>query len=387
MPKQERVKTDYKGVYYIMGKEIGTGKPERIYYITYRKSGRQIQEKAGRARKDNMTPAKASKIRVERMSATGLSNQEKRELEEARKKAEAGKWTIQKLWDEYAANRQGSKSLKTDEGRYNNYLKDVFGSKEPHEIAPLDVDRLRLKLSKKLSPQTVKHILNLFTWTVNYGVKKGLCKPLPFHVTKPTVDNQKTEDLTPDQLKSLMEALNKSENQQVANLMKLALFTGMRRGELFSLQWQDVDFARGFIHIREPKGGRAAQIPLNEAARELLQNHPKTKHKNSPYVFPGADGGRRRSVQKATNEIKKAAGLPADFRPLHGLRHVYASMLASSGRVDMYILQKLLTHKSPVMTQRYSHLRDEALKGAAGVVSDFYNDMARAAEKQKAENE
>jgi integrase len=56
---------------------------------------------------------------------------------------------------------------------------------------------------------------------------------------------------------------------------------------------------------------------------------------------------------------------------LHGLRHVYASMLASSGEVDLYTLQRLLTHKSPLMTQRYAHLRDAALKRAANVASDI----------------
>ena len=55
----------------------------------------------------------------------------------------------------------------------------------------------------------------------------------------------------------------------------------------------------------------------------------------------------------------------AQIRPLHGLRHVFASTLASSGKVDMYTLQKLLTHKSPIMTQRYAHLRDDALKRAS----------------------
>ncbi len=78
------------------------------------------------------------------------------------------------------------------------------------------------------------------------------------------------------------------------------------------------------------------------------------------------------------NRIKVAAGLPADFRPLHGLRHVYASMLASSGQVDMYTLQKLLTHKSPIMTQRYAHLRDEALKKASGVASDIIGELDKA---------
>jgi site-specific recombinase XerD len=69
--------------------------------------------------------------------------------------------------------------------------------------------------------------------------------------------------------------------------------------------------------------------------------------------------------------IRKEAGLPKDFRPLHGLRHVYASMLASSGQVDLYTLQKLLTHKSSVMTQRYAHLRDEALRRASDLAGDL----------------
>ena len=117
----------------------------------------------------------------------------------------------------------------------------------------------------------------------------------------------------------------------------------MRRGELFKLQWQDVDFERGFIHIRTPKGGKDQTIPLNQAAREVLENHPKS---DSPYVFPGRGGKQRTEIRRPIDRIRKAAELPKDFRPLHGLRHTYASMLASSGQVDLYTLQKLLTHKS-----------------------------------------
>jgi site-specific recombinase XerD len=71
------------------------------------------------------------------------------------------------------------------------------------------------------------------------------------------------------------------------------------------------------------------------------------------------------------NQIKEAAGLPRDFRALHALRHVYASKLASSGQVDLYTLQKLLTHKSPVMTQRCAHLRDQALRKAADLAGSI----------------
>ena len=86
------------------------------------------------------------------------------------------------------------------------------------------------------------------------------------------------------------------------------------------------------------------------------------------------------------NKIKKKARLPKDFRPLHGLRHVYASMLASSGKVDMYTLQKLLTHKSPLMTQRYAHLRDEALKRASDLAGDLIEEIVHR-KGQKQENQ
>jgi integrase len=103
-------------------------------------------------------------------------------------------------------------------------------------------------------------------------------------------------------------------------------------------------------------------------------NHPRT---DSPYVFPGRNGGQLQTIRKPVNRIKEAAGLPVDFRPLHGLRHVYASMLASSGKVDMYQLQRLLTHKDFTMTQRYAHLRDDALKRAADVAGEIISGVQR----------
>ncbi|SLM31037.1 Site-specific recombinase, phage integrase family (fragment) [Desulfamplus magnetovallimortis] len=239
---------------------------------------------------------------------------------------------------------------------------------EPKDIVNLDVMRLQKKMSKTLSPQTVKHVLNLLTWIVNYGTKNNLCEGLTFHIKKPTVNNEVTEDLNPDQLNALLEAIEEDSNTDVANIMKLALYTGMRRTEIFKLQWHDINFKTGFITIRDPKGGVDQRIPINELAEEVLRSiHPK----GSPYIFPGKDGGHRTTTGHAAQRIVKRAGLPKNFRPLHGLRHVYASMLASSGKVDMYVLQRLLTHKSPKMTQRYAHLRDEALKNGASQIDEI----------------
>jgi len=365
----KRIKTAYPGVYFREARRIGGKGTERVYYIVFKKNGKVHEEKVGRQFVDDLTPARAAGIRSQRIEGKRPSRKEKRE--KALKKAQEKKWTINRLWESYEATRTPGKSLAIDEGRYNKYLKPVFGDKEPKDLIRLDVDRLRIRLLKKKSPQTVKHVLNLLTWIVNYAVKNGLCQGLSFHVQKPTVNNIKTEDLTQEQLAKLLDAIDKDSNRQVADLMKLALFTGMRRGELFGLEWKDIDVDRGFINIRDPKSGVDQVIPMNEPARSLLALHEKTE---SPYVFPGQRGEKRVTAQIAVNRIKKHAGLPKDFRPLHGLRHTYASMLASSGQVDMYVLQRLLTHKSPLMTQRYAHLRDETLKKASDLAGDIIGD-------------
>jgi integrase len=376
----KRFKTDYPGVFYREGKRIGGRGKERIYYVVYKKEGKTYEEKVGRQHADDMTPSRAATIRGELIEGKRLTRKESREKEEARKKAEGAKWTIDRLWEGYKGNRVRNKGLRTDEGRYNKYIKPSFGNKEPKDIIMLDVDRLKRRALKGLAPQSVKHILDLLTRIINYGSTRNLCDPLPFRVEKPRVNNLKTEDLNPGQLEKLMKAIEADQNIQAKNLMKMALFTGMRRGELFKLKWKDIDDHRGFIHIKDPKGGPDQKVPLNDGAREVLKNHIKT---SSPYVFPGRGGHKRVDINKQVNRIKKAAGLPKDFRPLHGLRHAYASMLASSGKVDMYTLQKLLTHKDPRMTQRYAHLRDEALKKASNLAGDLINEALSGKSEEK----
>ena len=378
MPVQKRFKTNYPGVYYVNGTAIGTGKPEKIYYIRYRKNGKPIEEKAGRQYQNDMTPSRAAQLRTRRIEGE-LSNEEKREVLKAEKKAQEGKKTIDRLWTLYKETLTNDRSRVSDKGRYNKYLKDPFGDKEPHELILLDVDRLRVNLLKTLSAQSVKHILTLLARIVNFGVKRNLCDPLPFHIKKPTVNNLKTEDLNTKQLQNLLKAIDADDNEHARGIMKLALFTGMRKGEMFRLKWSDVDFERGFITIRNPKGGTDQKIPLNDAAKTLLEGHP---HEGSEFVFPGQGGGQRTTIKAPVNRIKDRAGLPKDFRPLHGLRHVYASMLASSGQVDMYVLQKLLTHKDGRMTQRYAHLRDEALRKASEVAGAIIEQAAKPKEKK-----
>ncbi len=370
MAAKQRFKTKYPGVFYIESTVPGTNDPEKIYYIMYRKSGKLVEEKAGRQYQDDMTPARAAGMRSARLEGKQQSNVEKRQAEQEAKQAERNRWTITRLWQEYQAGLPDNKATRTDSGRFDKYLKSSLGDREPKDLLPLDVDRIRVKLLKTKSPQTVKHILGILKRACNYGFNKRLCPAITFKIEMPDVDNQKTEDLSSDELQRLLQAIADDENKLVGNLMLMALYTGMRRGELFKLQWDDVDFARGFILIRDPKGGKSQSIPLNDAARRLLESHERTASK---YVFPGKGGRQLVDIKKSANRIRKAAGLPDDFRPLHGLRHTYASMLASSGEVELYTLQKLMTHKTLVMTQRYAHLRDDALRQAADLAGDIIN--------------
>lgn len=356
----KRIPTKYPGVFYIEGKSL-TGKPEQIFYIRYRRDGKMIEEKVGRQFQDDMTPARANAVRWLRIRGKEQSNQEQREVEKAREQI----WTVSRLWEEYKKNKPSLKGIVTDENRFQKHIAPILGAREAHEIVPLDVDRLWLKMLKTHKPATVRNVLELLRRIINFGVSKRISQPIGFTIEMPVVSNLKTEDLTPEELTRLLQAIEEDSNTMAAALMKMALFTGMRRGELFSLQWDHIDFYRGFILLQDPKGGVDQRIPLNDAARQILEGVPRDGE--SPFVFPGRSGQRRVDIKKQVNRIKERAGLPKDFRALHGLRHVYASMLASSGEVDLYTLQKLMTHKSFTMTARYAHLRDDALKQASAL--------------------
>jgi len=376
MPAFIRHKTDYPGVTYIEAGGPRGKKVERVYYIRYRRNGVMVEEKVGRQYQNAMTEARASQIRADRIRGKEKSNRERRETERAEKEAEKGRWTVSKLWEEYERQKEETKSFRIDKNWFEKYLEEPFGDKEPPEIIQLDVDRLRIKLLKTLSPQSVKHILALLRRIVNFGVQKQLCQNISFKIQLPEVHNNKTEDLTTEQLQNLLKAIGESEDLMAANMMRIALFTGMRRGEMFKLRWDDIDFHKGFISLRDPKGKEPQKIPLNDSAKSVFESIPKHK---SGFVFTMNNGKPfTTDLRRRLNRIRDAAEIPQDFRALHGLRHVYASMLASSGQVDMYTLQKLLTHKSPLMTQRYAHLRDETLRKASTLAGSIIEKAVKA---------
>jgi len=369
-----------------MVKRIGGTGTEKMYYALYKRDGKLIETKLGRQYADDMTLAKAVKARYDLIEGRKQTRQEIREA--AKSEANMVIWTVGVLWEEYKRRNPDVKAIKNDQNRFENHLAS-FKNTKPNEITPTMIDDLRLYLGKAgRKPGTIRNVMELLRRIISFGIKKGLISGEKVYTNyeMPKLNNETTEDLSPEQLKALLDTIHKTTNNKAANMMLLALYTGMRRGEMFNLKWDHIDWERGFINLvgledgMGAKSGQSERIPMNEMARELLRSIPQI---SSPYVFPGRGGSRLVDIRKQADALKKEAGLPTKFRPFHGLRHVYASMLASSGKVSMYELQKLMTHKSPAMTQRYAHLRDEALRSASEIAGDVVNQMLDRADKEK----
>ena len=247
----KRNKTNYPGVFFREGQRLGGRGTEKIFYIVFKdKGGKVIEEKVGRQYSDDMTPARASTIRSERIDGKRLS---RKEIREQQKTVQETAWAMDKIWETYKEQKADNKAARVDDYRYIKHIKPIFGKKEPSSLLQQEVDKFRVNLSTFLKPQSVKHVLNLVTRISNFAVMNNYCAGISFKVSKPKVSNERTEDLTPGQMASLLSAIESHPDIQSANFMLLALYTGMRKSELFRLKWADVDFDRGFIHIEIPR--------------------------------------------------------------------------------------------------------------------------------------
>src|SRR5208337_1757698 len=236
------------------------------------------------------------------------------------------------------------------------------------EITPFDIEKMKIELSRDLNKngkpyaaQSIKHYLalirRLFKAAVKWGLHQG---PNPMDQVKmPKVDNERTDFLTDEEVKRLMTTLETWPCRESAAFVKLALFTGLRRGEIMKLEWSDIQFDRGMLILKNPKGGKTATIPVSDAALNVLRELPV----ETPHVFPGKDGKPRTDFKGPWIRIRKAAGLPDTFR-FHAIRHHFASTLVSNG-VNLAVIRELLTHKDMSTTQRYAHLAPGVVQEAA----------------------
>jgi len=277
--------------------------------------------------------------------------------------------TLGELWDKYLPwAKENKKTWKCDQYNYDTHLAPRFGKKHLDVISSLDVERMKLELKKGTSKQgrpystaTIKHQLVLLKRLYNLAKRWGVFggeNPMD-RVEVPKLDNQRTEFLSDEETQRLIKILDDWPCRMSAAFVKFTLYTGLRRSELFKLTWDDVDFSRSMVTLQQPKGGKTMTLPISSQALEVL----KGQEPASPYVFPGKNGEQRTDFKGPWRRIRKAAGLPDNFR-FHGLRHHFASTLVSNG-VDLCVVQALLGHKDSRTTQRYSHLKPGALRDAA----------------------
>jgi integrase len=146
-----------------------------------------------------------------------------------------------------------------------------------------------------------------------------------------------------------------------------AIHTGMRKGELLNLTWDQVDMTHGFIRLKQTKNGKARALPFNETLWSLFSS--LRIHRDVPWVFHDSNGRRYNDVRHAFNRACDAAGM-TDFH-FHDLRHTFASWLVMKG-IPLATVSSLLGHTSPTMTLRYAHLSPKHLTSAVRVLDPVF---------------
>lgn len=360
------------------------GKPDVCYYITFKVDGKKTTEKVGWI-SEGYTPQLAAELRAKRIR-DGRHQGEVKTSRDIRAEQRKINRTLHEIKEHYFASTKGQalKGRQTDVRRWDLYLA-ALDPKSVKELSQLDMERIKRDMKEKdLAPATIDHALRLLRRVVNHGAEHGLCPRLGFRIQFPKVNNIKTEFLTPEESARLIDTLNNWPRQDVARMVKVAMFSGLRRGELFKLKKEHLDFHHSLITIAGPKGDQDATVPMSPPVRELLEQQltfledeqarrakryrnttrPAPAWEEHGYVFPGVRGEQRVECG-AIDRIKKAADLPKHFRPFHGLRHHYAVLLASSGEFNLDQIGQLLTHKSSDITRRYAHFLPEAQQRAA----------------------
>lgn len=365
--------------------------PDRYYTLAYWWKGRTVTEAVGWA-SEKVTPTECFNLLAElkhnQKTGKGPCTLAERqawldaEKETERKKVAAEQQkniSFSKFFDDTylpdAETRWKPETTRKAKEHIKNWIEPVTGEKPMREIGLIDVNRIRNKLAAaSRTPRMQQYVFRTFCmiWNaaIDHGLVNGPCPTKSASFRLPKVDNEKQRYLTIDEEKKLLAEVLK-KNKQAHDMALVALDAGLRFGEIASLTWGCIDQESGILHVLNTKGGRDRNVPMTDRLKALFETMEKGKP--SGLVFPNSKGEIQKQIPSAfkrglvdskLNEGVENRKLRASF---HTLRHTCASRLVQAG-VDLYRVQRLLGHSTPVMTARYSKLADDDLRMAVAAM-------------------
>jgi len=274
--------------------------------------------------------------------------------------------------DRYLPYVQGYKrSWKSDETLLRLHILPVFGRKRIDGINTAEITAFQHAIKAKgYAPGTANRILTLMRYVFSLAARwevEGAGSNPARKVELLKLNNEQQTFLSREQVATLLEAVEGSENPQLIQIVKFLLLTGARKQEGLRAEWREFDIANRTWVIPLSKSGRSRSVAISDSLIALLEQLPSRG--SSPYLFPNAKTGKPYvSVWCSWNTARRQANL-SDVR-IHDLRHSFASFLVNSGR-SLYEVQKLLGHAHIKTTQRYAHLSNETLINAANTAGTF----------------
>ena len=380
-------KTKHQGVYENPSKEkILRGKPDTCFYITYKHDGKKVWEKIGWL-SEGYSAKLAADLRAERMRMKRHGE----ELPKEKKKAPF----FQDVAEKYFA--WGKDNLSEgglyERNRYDKHLKDFLYGKRMNEITGFELERLKQELRKKvikeknpedkdseerlMADATVKHVLVLFRCIWNKAVSWGLHDgPNPIkNVKMPVPQNQRERFLTHEEADLLLKRLQE-KSPLWHDITMIALHTGLRASEIFSLRGHDLDFEQELINVDDTKNKHPRKAFMTAAVNKiLLQRKPET---TGDLVFINRNGERITEVSRTFDRTVDELGLNkgiTDTRQkvvFHTCRHTFASNLAIQG-IPLHVIAELTGHRQMNMVQRYSHLSPDVKRKAVKQMEKGFN--------------
>lgn len=243
------------------------------------------------------------------------------------------------------------------------FLKD----RPAESVTPQELQRLLMKQTRTAA--TFNRYRALLSLTYKLAMRNGKATSNPARsVPQRREKNERIRWITAEEEAALRTYIL-SKWPQHWNAVELALHTGMRMTEQFTLKWSQVDFDKRVLTLPETKNGRPRYIPLNDQAVAALTACHALKNEQ-PWVFLNRYGERLESPRVWFE--KALEGCKLSGITWHTLRHTFASRLAMAG-VELRTLQELLGHKTVVMTLRYTHLSPQHNFAAVQKLCDAQN--------------